>query len=284
MKTFIRPKPDEYSKTFRILLLLLDVFAVTAAFYILSQVYPEALADSSKFYTFGLGWLLLWISVSIFASVYEVRQQKKLNRILSNTLKVAVIHLPFAGGIAYLFGITDLTLSLLLSIYGILIATELTIKGTLLLLYQYIRSRKSNKKTFVIAGFTPAGQDLYRYFTKEKSYSYHFAGFFDSHKTHPLVAGDMTELKKFCVREEVNEIFFALPYDKEMVRDLSAFADDNFIRFGVLQDIGSCEVETHDAVLYHDNLPVLPVRSRSSRENTGKSYHKALNIIKSWNL
>ena len=284
MKTFIKHAPDEYSRTFKVLLLFLDVFAVVTAFYLLSLGLAETLANSSDLYTFGLAWLLLWISVSNFTGVYQARKQKKMYRMFGNTLKVALIHLPLAIGLAFILGVSNLTIELLLSLYGLHIAVSLLIKGTLLLIYQYLRNLESNRSTYVIVGFTPAGKNLYKFFNYERSAGYRFAGFFDDLNKHSLVIGEVAELKRYCLDNEVDEIFFALPYDREMIHEISGFADDNFIRFGVLQDIGACAVDTEDPIVYHDDMPVLPVKTRNNHQKPVKSYYKALSIIKSWNF
>ena len=138
----------------------------------------------------------------------------------------------------------------------------------------------------VIVGYTASGLNLFRYFSEDRSSGYEFLGFFDNEAKHPLVKGDLRALKKFCVRENVNEIFFAQSYDHLMIKDISHFADDNFIRFGILQDIGGIDVSRVHSSIYDNNLPVLSLKASKvdKRETSKRGYQRALSVLRSLNL
>lgn len=283
---FLRYKPNQYSKAFNVLLLALDAFV---AFVVFSQAVNilsyTFIFDTSDLYTFGLAWLLLWIIISIFSNGYEVDQHRRLMRTVRITFKIAFLHLPFAGGVAYLIGLKELTFADLASLYGLQISLILLIKSVLLLVYRFVRNLEKNKNKAVIVGYTPTGINLYKHFLSDKSSGYTFAGFFDDEQNNPLVLGDLRKLKKHCIRENINEIFFALPYDKELIRDISSFADDNFIRFAMLQDIGSKELSTVSSVVYDNDLPVITLKSsRRVRSRQEKPHQRALSVIKNLNL
>ena len=283
---FLSSKPDQYSKASKLILLALDVSTALLVFSqaknILGNTFPFSTTDT---YTFGFVWLLLWITVSIFINGYEVDQHRTLNRIISNTFKIAFFHLPFVGGIAFLIGFNGLAFSDLISLYGLFISMIILVKSTLLLTYRFIRNLEKYRNKAVIIGYTPAGVSFYQYLISEKAFGYTFAGFFDKDKTNPLVLGDMRMLKKFCVRENIDEIFYALPYDKALIQDISSFADDNYIRFAVLQDIGSKELSTIRSEVYDNGLSVFSLREpRRNRVNQDRPYQRALSIIKNMNL
>lgn len=283
---FISSKPDQYSKASKVLLLALDMSAAFFVFWqaksILGNTFSFSTTDT---YTFGLVWLLLWVTIGIFINGYEVDQHRTLNRIISNTFKIAFFHLPFAGGIAFLIGLNGLTFSDLVSLYGLFISMIILIKSTLLVIYRFIRNLEKNRNKAVIIGYTKAGINLYQYLVSERAFGYTFAGFFDKDKSNPLVQGDLRMLKKYCVRENIDEIFYALPYDNELIHDISSFADDNFIRFAILQDIGSKEFSASRSMVYDNGLSVFSLREpKKTRSNQDRPYQRALSIIKNVNL
>lgn len=282
----ISNKPSQYSKAFYVLLAVLDVFITLIVFAqsqnILSNYQEYGLSD---IYTFGFAWLLLWVIISVFSGGYEVNQHRRLNRMIRNTFKIAFLHLPFAAVVAYLIGLEKLSFTDLTTFYGMFIAFALLIKSVLLASYLFIRNLEKNKNKVVIVGYTKTGMNLYRHIIEDRSSGYTFAGFFDDHVKNDLVVGDLRKLKKHCVRENVNEIFLALPYDKDLICDISSFADDNFIRFAILQDIGSKELNPVHSMIYDNNLPVFSLKaSRRTRSSFEQHQQRALSMIKNLNL
>jgi putative colanic acid biosynthesis UDP-glucose lipid carrier transferase len=286
MDMFINKKPNQYSKAFYVILVALDVLITLLVFGQAGDFLSSSLLyDLNQIYTFGFAWLLLWIIISFFSDGYEVSQHRTLNRTIRNTFKIALLHLPFAGGVAYLISLNQISFADLTTLYGLFIAFTLLIKSVLLFAYLFIRNLEKNKNKVVILGYTKAGINLYKHFNEDKSSGYSFAGFFDNNVKHNLVLGDIHKMKKYCIRENVNEIFFALPYDKELVKDISSFADDNFIRLAILQDIGTKELNPIHSMVYDDNLPVLSLKaSRRSRPALEKRHQRALSVIKNLNL
>jgi putative colanic acid biosynthesis UDP-glucose lipid carrier transferase len=269
------------------MLLFVDVLATVLTFLLAADYFD--FADRyvvAEFQSLGLSWLLLWITICLFNDSYEVNQHRRIMRIIGYTLKSSVIHLPFTGAIAYVIGMDHLSFQDLLILYSVFMLTSATIKIGLLLVYRYIRSRDKNKLRVVIVGYTTSGLNLYRYFSEDRSSGYQFLGFFDDKVNHPLVKGDLRALKKFCVRENVNEIFFAQPYDHTLIKDISHFADDNFIRFGILQDIGGIDVSRVHSSIYDNNLPVLSLKASKvdKRETSKRGYQRALSVLRSLNL
>lgn len=286
MKSFSKYKPDQYSKTFAVLLLLLETFSSVITFSIVAfSLKDSTIYHNSSFQTVGFLWLLLWVTISIFANTYEVKKHRRLSRIFSNTIQVAVFHFPLMYGITHFIGLEIISIEMLTGVYALHISVLLLVKSLLLITYRYIKRLERNRNNAVIFGFTPTGKNLYDYFINDKYSGYTFAGFFDNEKSHPMIIGDIRKMKKYCIRENINEIFFAMPYNNELIKEISSFADENFIRLAILQDIGSKKINTVDAEIY-DNLPVLSVKSDRTYTDTKnrKPYQRALSVIRSINF
>src|SRR5690606_14244070 len=99
---------------------------------------------------------------------------------------------------------------------------------------------------------------------------YKFRGFFDNQFTNfdinNDVKGSLEEVKSFCIREDIDEIFYTLPNDVEYVKELSEFADDNFIHFALVQDAAGFRYRKIDARLYDNGrIPILTPRREPLR-------------------
>jgi putative colanic acid biosynthesis UDP-glucose lipid carrier transferase len=83
---------------------------------------------------------------------------------------------------------------------------------------------------------------LYDFFESHDFSKYKFKGFFDDSPDplivhRALIKGRIDELYTFCQRENIDEIYFALPpgHD-ELLSKISKFADDNFIYLRITPD------------------------------------------------
>jgi putative colanic acid biosysnthesis UDP-glucose lipid carrier transferase len=286
MNMISKLRPNQYSKTLILLLVIVDIIAITFSFNLTLWLQREVIEYNSPGYSsFAFAWLLLWIIISLFAEAYSMDNHRRIRKIFGYTFKLSLLHLPLSASVALMMGLNTLSFTFLADIYLLFITFSVGIKSSTLLLYRYICNLEKNKHRVVIVGYTPSGLNLHRYFTEGKSSGYHFAGFFDNNTNHPLVVGDIEHMKKYCVRENVNEIFYALPYDSKLIQEISSFADDNFIRFGILQDIGDIQVKTLHSAVYDNNLPVLSLKASAEKNESIKaSYQKALSVLRSLNL
>lgn len=286
MNMISKLRPNQYSKALIVLLVIVDIIAIAASFNLSLWLQQEGVNHNiPKYPSFAFSWLLLWVIISFFADAYSMDNHRRIRKIFGYTFKLSLVHLPLSALVAAVIGLNSLSFNFIANIYLLFITFSVGIKGSILLIYRYICNLEKNRHRVVIVGYTPSGLNLHRYFTEGKSSGYYFSGFFDNDVNHPLVVGDIERMKKFCIRENVNEIFYALPYDSNLIQEISSFADDNFIRFGILQDIGGIKVKTLFSEIYDNDLPVLSVKSSADRhENIKTSYQKALSVLRSLNL
>lgn len=286
MNMISKLRPNQYSKALIVLLVIVDIIAITTSFNLSLWLQQDVAENYNPGYSsFAFAWLLLWVIISLVTEAYSMDNHRRIRKIFGYTFKLSLLHLPLSASLALIIGLNTLSFSFLADIYLLFITFSVGIKSVILLIYRYICNLEKNKHRVVILGYTPSGLNLHRYFTEGKSSGYQFAGFFDNDANHPLVMGDLERMKRFCIRENVNEIFYALPYDNELIKEISKFADDNFIRFGILQDIGDIKAKTLHSDIFDNNLPILSLKSTAEkRENIRGSYHKALNVLRSLNL
>ena len=76
----------------------------------------------------------------------------------------------------------------------------------------------------------------------------------------PLVRGTVADLKDYCRRTPLDELYFALPFGHyALIEDLASFAADNFLSFRIVPDYAGTVGRNVD-VRFHDRIPILAVR------------------------
>jgi putative colanic acid biosynthesis UDP-glucose lipid carrier transferase len=75
-----------------------------------------------------------------------------------------------------------------------------------------------------------------------------------------LIKGKIADLAAFCQRENIDEIYFALPPGNDhLLAKISKFADDNFIYLRITPDFGEGVTDKYNVFML-DSIPVLTTR------------------------
>ncbi|RZK25337.1 MAG: undecaprenyl-phosphate glucose phosphotransferase, partial [Hymenobacter sp.] len=117
---------------------------------------------------------------------------------------------------------------------------------------------------FVVLGASRSGIDLYRFLQVHDPVAAKCVGFFSNDpvpaEVQPLLLGRLDELQDFCQREQVDEIYCALPLNQgEYMQELASFADENFIAFRIVPDFEGT-LHKNVNIHYHAHGPILTVR------------------------
>ena len=258
------PKYTQYSKTFFLVIMMLDVFCLYFAFdlslheHFFSQ--GSAYSINTSFFTI---WVLLWIIISLFSNHYNTKTLKRIIFILKSTTKVVLIHALFI--LVYLL-ITPqyFEISYLVNVY--LCSVLITVGAKVLLLFSYrlLSNKQENKVNFIIVGRTSTTHELLRSLDLNQNFGHHFYGFFDGKSTKnsslETVAAD---IETFCKSNKINYIYFDSSIDHSVLKRLVKFANNHYIRFSVVHDpitVPFKEVETSVV----NNIPVIYGRNFSS--------------------
>jgi putative colanic acid biosynthesis UDP-glucose lipid carrier transferase len=153
-------------------------------------------------------------------------------------------------------------------------------------IYRSYRSKWAQPRSrFVIVGTSRSGRDLYRFLTVHDPIANQFLGFFSdspnetAHDIQDKVRGRLADLKGFCLQEQVDEIYFALPLNQpDLIQDLSSFADDNFIGFRIVPDFeGTLRKGVN--VHYNGRGPVITVRRQPLAFQANQIAKRAFDIL-----
>ncbi|MBC6699271.1 exopolysaccharide biosynthesis polyprenyl glycosylphosphotransferase [Hymenobacter puniceus] len=274
-----------YTDASRVILLFVDVLLIFGAFRLAGRI---TLGDWDFggyypffFIIFGLLW---WILSGQYANIYRVDRlitypEKLVHLIRTFLLHAALVLLAVAAGgthwppIEYLFSVYSLAM------VGV-------VSGRFLLTFLYRSYHKHFARAnsrYVIIGAGDSGQELYRFLASHDPIGNEFMGFFSDEalpvKLQTVVRGRLADLKSYCLREQVNDIYFALPLDqRHLIEELSRFADDNFLSFRIVPDFrGTVHKDVN--VYFYDHLPILTIRHEPLGMRTNQVMKRLFDIM-----
>jgi putative colanic acid biosynthesis UDP-glucose lipid carrier transferase len=122
----------------------------------------------------------------------------------------------------------------------------------------------------VVLGQGSEAQKLADFFQKG-AWAYQFKGFFDLNKTN------IQSFKQYCKDQNIDELYFAHPVqDRQLLAELSEFANKNFIYFRVANtEKPSTKVSSY----YFDNVPVMALRQEPLASRVNQILKRAFDIV-----
>ncbi len=214
---------------------------------------------------FALFGLLWWIMAGQFAHTVPADRLTTYREKFWALVRTFLLHAVVLTAGLLLLRVRLLPIRYLVLLYGMAGVGVVSGRLVLAFLYRAYRYRWARPHSrFVIVGASRSGRDLHEFLTLHDPVANQFLGFFADapapSEVQPLVRGRLAELKEFCLREQVDEIYFALPLDQtDFMQELSSFADDHFMAFRIVPDF---EGTLHKGVTmhYHGRGPILTVR------------------------
>ena len=259
-------KRSHYSKSLLTALLLIDILIIIVSFRLsFNQLTINTSEYLPVYQPFLVISVLLWVVTSLFCDVYQTNNLRKISTILVGTLLSSLLS---GSGIAiYILFLQQYVFpsSFLISFSVISVTALVLVKILLFIGYKRYRSLDKNRKRVIIIGYTATGKSLYNYFVQEQPLGYKFMGFFDDGlkfvNNENDYRGNLSRVKQFCLSENIDEIYYALPNKVSYVKDIAKFADANYIYFGIVQDAGGFDQMSIDTQLYDSGrIPILSPR------------------------
>ena len=255
-----------YTNFYKVVLLVLDIFLINIAFTVGYLLRFDRAEMSANYRFFFLVFVLIWWIVSGTTQANKLNGHTGYKEVTANLFYAWFLHAAVAMGCMVAFRLYDVPRLFTSYTYLSSLALTLGARYAIIKVYKYYKNLDVAYSRYVIVGANPAGEALYNFFESHKSMGNKFLGFFDEN-THGVmnsgalaVKGDLADLKRFCSRMSVNEIFFAMPLNRrEVMDDLIRFADDNFISFKMVPEFAAMpQKEVH--LSFYDTIPVLSFR------------------------
>lgn len=264
-------KSNPYSKALIVFLTIVDCFLLFISFRGAYWLEFKAFLLPAGYYQALLAvFLLSWVVSSLFKNTYHPDKLKSLARITKASLNTLVLYAVIVASYLFFIDTVIVPVNFIIMVHALFLLVSVFAKYSMLVVYSIIRNRKDNRSKTIIVGYTNAGRELYRYFRKDKKSGFEFMGFFDDRYDHKLISGKLSDVKDFCIQNKVNEIYYALPGDDKLIREMTEFADNNFIHFGLVQDLSGLSYDRLHAYNYGNEIPVLSYTKAHTKSSASK--------------
>lgn len=252
-----------YSKFVGLFLLVADFiiidFACKLAYYL--RFGPDR-NHEDYYVSFFVIFNLAWIASALFNNVYSLDNLFKFKSLLTNLFYAVVVHVLLIFSYIISFKAHDFSRLFLFYSYILAVDSIIFFRIIFILFLKYFKQSGLTERRVVIVGAGYAGNELYHYFIKDKNLGYKFMGFFDDAPEIPslLIKGKIRHLKDYCIRENVNEIYYALSLtSNDLIKDIADFCDNNFIYFKLAPDFRGL-VQKKVNIDFYDNIPIMTFR------------------------
>ena len=281
-------KKSPYSKTLVVLLLVIDVLVLSLAFFTANKLDLNTGSPAGEeLQTFYVILVLSWIIAAVFCSIYQIDNITSIKRIASYNLISILIVALVVFVYSYFIKPNVFPSSYVISIYIVFYLYLTAIRVIELKLFRYLRDLFAVKKNIIIIGKTKSGLRLQEYFEQKASSQFNFLGFFDDDppENEDKILGSLKDVQNFCIRENVDEIFYTLPNHAILIDRLAKFADDNYIYFGLVQDVDGLSNRKIDMHVYADGkIPIVTPRRDPLRFFFNRQVKRAFDILFSFSV
>jgi Undecaprenyl-phosphate glucose phosphotransferase len=271
---------------FTVDLLLLNLcffFAFYLRFHVLEEQYHYSFNEDylTQLLFSNLSWMLL---VFIF-KLYDIERITYLEKLVWNLIKSVFIHglLVFALTVI-IKAKSDPSRVFFLIHYVSFFIVLLFWRILFWFLLKLYRKLGYNYRRVVVVGAGPVGMQIADYFMSDASLGYHFVGFFDDNPNKikcpgEMLIGNLTDVKYFCSRIQIDEIYCALPLSaSQKIMEIKSYADNQMVRFKIVPDFRGFLNKRVDMQFY-DFVPVLTIRKEPLESLKNRTMKRAFDII-----
>lgn len=262
---------------------IFDFYMISVAFTLARKFGLAYGISQDQTTAFLLIFSLCWV-IAGFNKIYHLNKFSLVKTISTHLMSILAIHIALLSAIMFFFEPYRMPINFLLGVYAFTVILIVGSRVAYKIISKYLEFSGFDQRRFVIIGATAAGKSIQNFFESHDLSRYQFRGFFDNDKNGgivdpALIKGDLHAVKEFCVSENIDEIYFALPLtEKALVQEISQFADDNCIYFRIAPDFSSVVAENYNVLLY-DSMPVLTTRKEPLGVSLNAALKRAFDIV-----
>jgi len=259
-------KGKYYSPSLKVLIFVIDFWLIDLAFHSARMFGFSHSISGSEYTTFFLVFSLIWIIAGFFNKIYRIDTLSLTRNISTDLFRAFLSHVLMIVSILTTFDVFRIDTRFLIVVYALAAILIIGMRLFYKLILKYIEFSGFDQRKVVIVGATGSGVALYQYFSTHQAAGYLFKGFFEDKPdadlvSQQLVVGKLREVKDFCLRENIDEIYFALPLTQnKLLHDIEKFADDNCIYFRIAPDF-SHVVNEKCHIFLINSVPVFTPRN-----------------------
>ena len=263
-----------HSSFAKVMIFIIDCWLIHLAFELVKFQGMDLGVPELEFTTFYLVFSLTWIVAGFLNKIYRLDSISIVQIISVNLFNAFLTHVILMVLLFFSFTVFAIHLRTLIWLYALSILFITGARIAYKLIRKYLEFSGFETRDVVIVGITGSGKALHDFFDKNPSNGYRFRGFFSNEDVpgyKHLTMGGLDNIKEYCVKNNIDEIYFALPLSHQhLLRELARFADDQLIHFRISPDFS--HIVKGNTIMMND-VPVLTTR-RQPLGNLTNSYLK----------
>lgn len=252
----------DYNSFAKVMIFIIDCWLIHLAFELVKYQGMDLGLPEIQFTTFYLIFSLTWIASGFLNKIYRLDSISIVQIISVNLFNAFLTHIILMILLFFTFNVFAVQIRTLIWLYALSI---IFITGTRIM-YKFVRKYLEfsgfETRNVVIVGITGSGKALHDFFMQNPSSGYRFRGFFHNEEIPSykhLTIGNLDGIKDYCVKNNIDEIYFALPLSHQhLLRELARFADDQLIHFRIAPDFSS--IATKGNTFMVNSVPVITTR------------------------
>lgn len=254
-----------YSRVIKMMVFVLDFYLISLAFSLTKNFGIEDGIPDSQETSFFLIFSLIWVVSGFLTEIYRINKLTSFKNTLWTLVGALLLHFCLLMLLLFATNLYQLRGPYLPLLYAFTLILIVVSRLAYRITWKYFEFSGFDQRKIVVVGATHSGRALYEFFQSHDFARYNFKGFFDNNPDplivhNALVKGRIEDLQAFCVKESIDEIYFALPPgNEELLARISKFADDNCIYLRITPDFGDAVSEKYNVFML-DSIPVLTTR------------------------
>jgi putative colanic acid biosynthesis UDP-glucose lipid carrier transferase len=251
-----------HSSIAKVMIFIIDCWLIHLAFDLVQYQGLDMGMPELQFTTFYLVFSLTWIASGFLNKTYRLDSISIVQIISVNLFNAFLTHVIVMILVFMSFDVFTIHFRTLIWLYGLSIVLITATRIAYKLIRKYLEFSGFETRDVVIVGITGSGKALHDFFVKDPTAGYRFRGFFHNEDVpgyKHLTIGGLDNIKEYCVKHGINEIYFALPLTHQhLLRELARFADDQLIHFRIAPDFGYIAGKGNTFMM--NSVPVLTTR------------------------
>ncbi|MEC7863495.1 MAG: undecaprenyl-phosphate glucose phosphotransferase, partial [Bacteroidota bacterium] len=209
--------------------------------------------------------------VALMLQLYELKQLKRLDRILFNLFKAFAFNTLILSAILFSLKASEFSREHLYYTYLMLFGLIIFWRYLAVQLIKLYRRSGFNYSRVVIIGGGEVAKQLNNYFNSDDVLGVKLMGIFSDTKIafetkEDVILGDLEGLELFSLKNDIDEIFYSMPltYPKK-IKDLVDFCDKYMIRLKIVPDFRGFLFKRVN-IEFFDDVPVITLREEPLRD------------------
>ncbi len=226
----------------------------------------------------------VWILVALTLQLYEIKQLKRLDRILFNLFKSFLLNALIISAVLFSLKASEFSREHLYSTYLLLFGLIMFWRYLSVQLIKLYRKSGFNYKNVIIIGGGGVADQLHSYFTSDDILGVRVKAVFCDNPLSFSIKKNIRSLEvdlfqDFALRNDIDEVYYTMPltYTKK-IKSLVDFCDKNMIRFKIVPDFRGFIFKRVN-IDFFDDVPVITLREEPLTDFVNRVLKRMFDIM-----